>query len=267
MIRTSYQDLLTAIRATGVEDGSVLMVHSDLPSLGVMEGGATGVIEALLEAVGKSGTLVMPTFTFRFFNEEFNQGVPFDPQNIRSETGIISEEFRTHYPVHRTINPIHSVAAFGPKASEIVGHVSESSFGAESPFGIMTEINGINLMLGVDFQSGATFIHHVEEMEGVPYRYWKEFPGRVTDSKRTDNITYRMYVRDLNFDQDFNRIGDILDEQGLVRTVHLGYGSLRAINLVEGYRAVAELISVDSMACAVSITSADPELGWLGSES
>lgn len=55
----SGPDLTSQIRALGVVEGDVLMVHASLRALGPVEGGAAGVVSALEAAVGPPGTLVM----------------------------------------------------------------------------------------------------------------------------------------------------------------------------------------------------------------
>ena len=47
----------------GVRPGSVLLVHSSLSALGWVCGGAQALVEALLDALGPDGTLVVPTHT------------------------------------------------------------------------------------------------------------------------------------------------------------------------------------------------------------
>lgn len=49
------------LRQLGVTEGSTLIVHSSLSRLGWVASGAHAVVLALLDAVGPSGTLVMPT--------------------------------------------------------------------------------------------------------------------------------------------------------------------------------------------------------------
>src|SRR3981189_3317470 len=44
----------------GVRNGDILLVHTSLSSLGWVCGGAQAVLMALKQAVGNSGTLVMP---------------------------------------------------------------------------------------------------------------------------------------------------------------------------------------------------------------
>lgn len=54
------QDLVDNFRRIGITDGTILEVHSSLSSLGFVLGGAQTVVDALIEAVGKNGTIVMP---------------------------------------------------------------------------------------------------------------------------------------------------------------------------------------------------------------
>lgn len=55
------KSLLEDLKGLGIEKGDTLLVHSSLSSLGWVCGGAQSVIMALIEAVGKEGTIVMPT--------------------------------------------------------------------------------------------------------------------------------------------------------------------------------------------------------------
>lgn len=59
------QDILNALKNVGVEQGQSIMVHTSLKSLGFVCGGAQIVIEALLESVGKDGTIIMPTQSWK----------------------------------------------------------------------------------------------------------------------------------------------------------------------------------------------------------
>lgn len=55
------QDILDALSAVGMCAGQMVMVHCSLSALGYVCGGAQPVIEALLQAVGETGTIMMPT--------------------------------------------------------------------------------------------------------------------------------------------------------------------------------------------------------------
>ena len=59
------QDIKAALERLGVYNGQILMVHTSLSALGFVCGGAQTVIEALMEAVGPDGTLMMPTQSWK----------------------------------------------------------------------------------------------------------------------------------------------------------------------------------------------------------
>src|SRR5438045_2521814 len=58
----SRAELRTHLARLGIAKGDAVFVHSSLKSLGDVEGGAATVIQALQDAVGPLGTLVLPTY-------------------------------------------------------------------------------------------------------------------------------------------------------------------------------------------------------------
>lgn len=58
----SFQTFAQGLSSLGVRSGMSLEVHSALGAFGTVEGGADTVIDALLQAVGPEGALVMPAF-------------------------------------------------------------------------------------------------------------------------------------------------------------------------------------------------------------
>jgi len=68
----SRADVAGQLRTLGVKQGIVLLVHTSFRATRPLQGGPVGLIEALSEAVGPDGTLVMPSWP-----EDDDQ--PFDP--------------------------------------------------------------------------------------------------------------------------------------------------------------------------------------------
>jgi aminoglycoside 3-N-acetyltransferase len=86
-----------------------LMVHSSLSRLGHVAGGAGAVNEALLDALGPQGTLLMPSFNH-------GNARVYNPLATPSTNGAITDALWRRPDAVRSIHPTHPVAAIGPKA-------------------------------------------------------------------------------------------------------------------------------------------------------
>ena len=58
---SSKEEIVQQLTLLGIQKGMVLLVQADLQRLGYLIGGEQALIEALIDAVGYEGTLVMPT--------------------------------------------------------------------------------------------------------------------------------------------------------------------------------------------------------------
>jgi aminoglycoside 3-N-acetyltransferase len=61
--RVSPDDLTEGFQQLGLNEGTSVMLHASLESLGIVDGGAALVLHRLLGVLGKQGTLLMPSFT------------------------------------------------------------------------------------------------------------------------------------------------------------------------------------------------------------
>lgn len=153
-----------AFRDLGLTAGSSLILHSSLSSLGHVEGGAETVIDALLDVIGDTGNLMLPTFNY-------TQPIPetyYDPATTPCQTGIIPETGRKHAGAVRSLHPTHSVAVIGPKAVALTqDHLAGRAFGIGSPLDRLAQMGGEVLLLGVGHSSNS-LIHVAEEHAGLP---------------------------------------------------------------------------------------------------
>ena len=91
-----------------------------------------------------------------------------------------------------------------------------------------------------------TFYHHVEEMERVDYRYFKDFSGAyINNVGEKSNRVYKLYVRDLERKvlTNLNPAGELMWKAGLYK----GYRpnkdcGLRTINANKMFDFAADLI-------------------------
>lgn len=154
------------LRKLGLQEGDVLYTHSSLKSLGYIEGGVETVICAMMEVVGKEGTLVFPAFTvpISMLDTLRKKDQVFIPETDPATTGKIPNTFRNFPDVKRSLHATHSVAAWGKHATYITDehYTQPSNFGSETPFAKMLELNVKIVGLGVGFEP-VTFYHVFED--------------------------------------------------------------------------------------------------------
>jgi aminoglycoside 3-N-acetyltransferase len=233
----SYAELLAGFKEIGLQAGDTVLVHSSYKSLGGVEGGPQAVIDALLDVLGPEGTLVMPAFNF-----DFNKGQPWDVRNTPSQMGVLTELVRTDPRAKRIFHPIYSFSIIGKYADELTRERYKSSYERKSLFGKLRDLDGKIMIIGLSYTHSFTFVHHVEEMEGVDYRYKKAFTGQVTDENGvTVTDTFYMMVRDLDKGviTEVDPMGALLEEHGVVKTQRIGEADVKMMKATEAYAFIA----------------------------
>lgn len=170
------ESLAPDLARLGVVPGDVLFIHSSFKSLGPVDGGADTVVQALEDAVGPDGTVLMPSFNLVEKREE-----TWDHPTTPSTVGWLTEFSRQMPGTIRSDHYSHSVAARGNRAEWFVsGHLDRVgmkspwdrdqwgyTYGSNSPMIRAYDADGKILMLGVDYNS-STYMHIVE------VTYWNE---------------------------------------------------------------------------------------------
>jgi aminoglycoside 3-N-acetyltransferase len=206
--------IIAALHALELRAGQVVFVHSSLRSLGHVDGGAATVVDAFVDVLGPTGTLVVPTFTFAH-NQVVNS--VFDPQHDPSEMGRISEVVRTRPKARRSIHLLHSVAALGAQAEQITAVHGPSAWAADGPFWQLYELDATIVLLGVPYLR-CTFFHVIEQLVQVSYRQWVAKTAQVRGEQGQEHPlptwTYRPKPEFAG--NDFNKFGMLLEQQQLV---------------------------------------------------
>jgi aminoglycoside 3-N-acetyltransferase len=217
--------------------GDTLLVHSSYKSLGGVEGGPWTVVEALLEALGEEGTLIMPTFNF-----DFCKGVPWDVRTSPSHMGAMTNMVREYPAAKRVFHPIYSFAIIGKHAEFLTQERYKSSYGANSVFAKLRQLNGKIMVIGLLYNDSMTFFHHVEEIEGVDYRYLKEFTGQVTEEGgRSYGGTFTMLVRDIEkgVQTRVDPMGNLMEDAGIIKVQKIGDAKVCLMEAKEVYEFTA----------------------------
>lgn len=152
-------------------DFDILMVHSAFDAMTPMyRGSVIDLKNALIDLCGPARTLVMPAFLFggsdydpvRFYREK----PVFDKKKTPSQMGLLTEVFRRHPGVMRSLHPTYSVCALGPLAEELTGRHDLDTFGCgpDSPFAVMDRYRTTILGIGTPYFRCLTQVHHIEHV-------------------------------------------------------------------------------------------------------
>lgn len=157
--------LREGLRDLGVTRGGMLLVHSSYNEFEGFTGKPTDVISILLELLGASGVLMMPTMPFTGTAVDWvAQNPVLDLVRTPSRMGLLTELFRRSSGVARSVHPTHPVAVWGAGMESVVAehYRSTTPCGRGSPFDRLQQADGQILLLGADISS-LTFFHWVEE--------------------------------------------------------------------------------------------------------
>jgi len=233
--------LVSDLRTLGVEPGMTLLVHSSLSRIGFVCGGAQAVVLALQEALGDTGTLVMPAHTAEWSEPSFWEApaVPeswwpvirahwpaYDPYLTPTwKMGAIAEAFRAQRGTLRSEHPEVSFAARGPNAELITAdHRLASRSGDYSPLAKLYELDSSVLLLGVGHGNN-TSLHHAESRAEYPNkRYVRQGSAAKVNGQRQWVEYKTMCLRD----HDFVTIGQAFEAVSSHTTIgHVGLAESR----------------------------------------
>ena len=201
---TESEQLKQELLALGVQPGDVLLVHSSMKALGT-DRTPEEIINDLQTVLGEEGTLLLPALTY----ENVTPLHPvFESEKTEPCIGLLPRVFWRMPGVERSVNPTHSVCAWGKLAHTLtVGHaMDDSPVGPHSPFMLLPVYRGKLLFIG-DVLHACTFLHGIEELVRPPYL-------RPVKNRYIVNGREREYtgMDDYGWGQEFQRVEDLLEE-------------------------------------------------------
>ena len=234
------EEIKAAFAELGLARGDTVMVHTSLGRIGYVCGGAQAVIEALIETVGESGSIMMPTQSWKNLDPE--DGVHPDVaeedwQIIRDSwpaydrritptntMGAVAEMFRSWPGAIRSGHPARSVAAWGRHAEYLVSdHDLSNIFGEASPIGKLYELDGKVLLIGVGYNKN-TSLHLADVRAAYPGKHsCTEYSAILENGRRVWKAYETLFVDG----EDFERIGAAFEEKHSVSRGRIGGAELR----------------------------------------
>jgi aminoglycoside 3-N-acetyltransferase len=175
------EDVLQCLKSVGADRCKTLFIHTDIafgrlaPSLG-----RKGYLQALYDTLLalQVETLIFPAFTYSFCN-----GETYDVRNSRTSMGALAEYARKQPGAIRTLDPLLSFAVIGSGGPTFKNHpLGNHSLGLGSKFDLLHQQEDVKfLFFGADFSGYFTYVHHIEKVMDVPYRYDQAFTGTIID--------------------------------------------------------------------------------------
>lgn len=169
------------LRALGVRQGDLVMVHASLRAIGRVEGGAEGVLQAIVRALGPSGTMVMVLGAkddWAWVNARpeaqrpalLAAAEPFDPLTTPADpdVGYLAEVFRRSPGALVSNHPEGRFGALGQYAEFMTSNVAwHNYYGQGSPLERLALNGGKVLRLGAD-EDTVTLLHYAEYLADIP---------------------------------------------------------------------------------------------------
>lgn len=233
-------DVCRALERLGIPREGVLIVHSAFKTMAQEGHRLEAVLAALVDYMSR-GTLLVPTMSWRFVKPT---APVFDELTTPSNTGALTEAFRTTYATARSLHPTHSVAGRGVLAEDILSshHLDETPCSLRSPFGLLAKHDAWILMLGITMDC-CTLIHHVEEVV-APDLYLRPPAQREAYTCRDRHgREVTVYLRrHLFLPRDYWQFQDILAVQGALRITRIDNTVCRAFRAADMVRVVTDVL-------------------------
>ena len=187
------KSMIETLLSLGADKCDTLYIHTALsfgqPNPQLKKSGLLGELLNVIKALGVK-TICMPTFTFSFCN-----GLDYNPVTSASRMGVLNEFFRKQEGVIRSVDPLMSVALLG-EDKDLVTEVGHVSCGENSTFDKLRHRDNVKfLFLGPKIGDCLTYMHYMEWLYSVDYRYNRIFRGNVTIGDKTTIEEYALFVR------------------------------------------------------------------------
>jgi len=235
-------DLMTQLQTLGLKAGDVVEVHASLKSIGLVLGGASTLLEALLDVLGYEGTLVMSAQSWGNSEPAYFQHPPIALNQYKKlrEThppfkgkfedlkgmGSLAQAMQTRPNVYVSAHPQAAFMAIGKQAKWITqSHPLHDAFGMTSPLGKLRELKAKVLLIGVEYDR-CTGMHLGETLSAK--RPVIIQGSRILEAAQAKWVKFLSLAYDSD---DFISVGKHMESDHLVSMGHLGLAQTKFFEL------------------------------------
>lgn len=242
----SVNDFREALISIGAADCETLFIHSDVmfgrPAEGFKRREYLDTLYEIISGLNVKN-LIVPTYTYSFCNNE-----DYDIAGSKTSMGAFNEHIRKFQGRYRTDDPILSVSV--PESlKDIYISVSNESLGEGCALDILHNMKDVKfLFLGAEMAECFTYVHYVEKMMKVPYRFDMTFEGNViypdgcikkkTQIINTQCVGVKLPSKYVYFEEEMN-------DKGYLKKKRVGDRYIGCISEQDAYREIREHISKD----------------------
>lgn len=178
----TLDEIARALGETGMRRAGVVMAHTSVAGV-TLSGGASPVdspvsvamkyLELIRAELSPQGTLLMPTHAYyagdpgyHFHDDKGVLELRYDPARAPTTNGLANEIFRRLPVARRSLHPLQTVSAAGPRAEEFLeGNLFDGALphGAASPYGRLCAAGGVVISVGVPLVECFTVVHAAED--------------------------------------------------------------------------------------------------------
>lgn len=185
----SKEHLIKQLVSLGLEQGDTVLIRAALSQVGKVDGGAATIMDALLDVVGESGTLVTLGFTSLTPRWRLKDSKTFN-RNSKPNTGALAKLFLLDERCHRSKHPVNSFLAIGPKAKKILADHDATAL-SYAPMNELREDDAKMLVFGcVASSPGFTTVHSVQENLGLTKKSWFKGVAGSLYEENGETLTY-----------------------------------------------------------------------------
>ena len=146
-------------------------------------------IKLLKKKIGKKGTILVPAY-----NYNFTKGKVFNKRKSISQVGSFSNYLIKKYNKNRSEDPIFSHIIFGKLKKKLLKCETSEVFSKNSIFAMMLKYK-FKIICFCCSPKQITFLHYIERVFMVKYRYFKLFNGFIIKNKVKKKIQLKYFVR------------------------------------------------------------------------
>jgi aminoglycoside 3-N-acetyltransferase len=172
------QQLTEDLRAMGIQPNDTVLIHISMKSVGEVEGGADGLIDAFCEYL-TDGLFLVPTHTWDGVNAD---NPIYDVRTSVPCIGAVPRVAAFRKDGIRSLHPTHSIWAYGKNAESFVR--GEENAASPAPVGFcwdkLADMGAKILLIGVSHNRN-TFIHSIDERMNLPDRLGDPYALTIVD--------------------------------------------------------------------------------------